>query len=199
MSPAFRIQLRSVILSLTGLAVFCGLIFRIVFGSSKEVGNTSNSVSLIELEKFKNTLIIVLFFLLVLSYHTKCLPGHQGPCIFAISLFLMAMQYVEVRSYQVTKKGLPDGCSQCQYLECTTKLVGCFFLRAHHYVSTMAATLALLELILPPIIKFYLDHKQSSDPQTNALEMVPPVIPLTPRHSFHSLNIDSCHPRDTLP
>lgn len=197
MSPVFRIRLRSIILSLTGLAVFCGLIFRNVFGRSKEVSDTSNSVSLIELEKFKNTLIIVLFLLLILSYHTKCLPGHQGPCVFAISLFLVAMQYVEVRSYYVTKKGLPDGCPQCQYLECTTNSVGCFFLKAHHYVSTMAAALALLELILPPIIEYYLDYKQSSGPQTDALELAPPVVPVAPRPSFHSLNIDSCHPCDT--
>lgn len=197
MSPVFRVQLRAIILSLTGLAVLCGLIFRNVFGRSKEVNNTSNSVSLIELEIFKNYLIIVLFFLLVLSYHTKCLKSHHGPCVFAISLFLMVMQYVEVRSYLLTKKGLPDGCPQCQYLECTTKPVGCFFLTAHHYVSTIAATLALLELILPRTIECCLEFKQSRDLHTNALELVPPVVPVMPRPSFHSLNIDSCYPPDT--
>ncbi|KAG0336939.1 hypothetical protein BG000_006002 [Podila horticola] len=182
------------ILFLTGLALFCGLTFRAVFGKAKEGIDTPTGISLIEMEETKNTLIIGLFVTFAVTYHTKWFPVLGRIGIFTVTLTLLFLQVIEVSYYLRAKKSRPDGCSQCQYLECTTKSGGCFFLMIHHYVSTMAAFLGLLEVIIKPIVDCYLESKMFD--VTNTMELIPPATPLTPRPSSQAVDIE--HPHEIL-
>ncbi|KAG0085724.1 hypothetical protein BGZ92_008769 [Podila epicladia] len=207
MLPFFLIQLRSVILSLAGLALFCGLIFRAVFGTAKMGINTpTTGVWLIGMEATKNTFIIALFVTFAVTYRTKWFPFQGRIVIFTVTFMFLIVQVVEVSYYHQAKKTRPDGCPQCQYLECTTKFGGCFFLAIYHYVNTMAAFLGLLEVILTSTFVCHLELTNAVElippatsltprPHSNAVEQVPPA-PLAPRFNSHAVDID--HPCEAL-